>query len=95
MLDPTILREYDIRGVVGETLRLEDVFGIGRAFGTLVIRGGGHSVAVGYDGRLSSPTLEAALIEGLKAAGAAVYRIGLCPTPMLYFGSAISPPTAG
>jgi phosphomannomutase len=87
MLDPTILREYDIRGVVGDTLRLKDVFGIGRAFGTLVIRGGGRSVAVGYDGRLSSPTLEAALIEGLKAAGAAVYRIGLCPTPMLYFAA--------
>src|SRR5574338_240502 len=87
MLDPTILREYDIRGVVEETLKLEDVFGIGRAFGTQIVRGGGRSVAVGYDGRLSSPALEAALIEGLKAAGAAVYRIGLGPTPMLYFAA--------
>jgi phosphomannomutase len=87
MLDPNILREYDIRGVVGKTLKLEDVRAIGRAFGTLVVRDGGCSVAVGYDGRLSSPALEAALVEGLAAAGADVYRIGLGPTPMLYFAA--------
>ncbi len=87
MLDPNILREYDIRGVVGETLKLENVRAIGRAFGTLVVRDGGRSVAVGYDGRLSSPALEAALVEGLAATGADVYRIGLGPTPMLYFAA--------
>ena len=87
MLDPNILREYDIRGVVGKTLKLEDVRAIGRAFGTLVVRDGGRSVAVGYDGRLSSPALEAALVEGLAATGADVYRIGLGPTPMLYFAA--------
>jgi phosphomannomutase len=87
MLDTTILREYDIRGIVGHTLRTEDVYGIGRAFGTLVVRGGGRSVAVGYDGRLSSPALEAALVEGLAATGVAIYRIGLGPTPMLYFAA--------
>ena len=85
MLDPTILREYDIRGIVGKTLKLEDMRAIGRAFGTMVVRGGGRSVAVGYDGRLSSPALEAALVEGLTVAGTNVYRVGLGPTPMLYF----------
>ena len=69
MLDTTILREHDIRGIVGETRKTEDVCGIGRAFGTVVLRAGGRSVAVGYDGRLSSPALEAALIEGLEATG--------------------------
>jgi phosphomannomutase len=87
MLDTTILREYDIRGIVGDTLKTEDVCGIGRAFGTVVLRAGGRSVAVGYDGRLSSPALEAALIEGLEATGVAVYRIGLGPSPMLYFAA--------
>ena len=87
MLDPTILREYDIRGIVGDTLKPEDVRAIGRAFGTMVVRGGGRSVAVGYDGRLSSPALEAALVEGLAATGVDVYRIGLGPTPMLYFAA--------
>lgn len=83
--DPTILREYDIRGIVGKTLAAEDANAIGRAFGTLVRRKGGKSVAVGYDGRLSSPMLEVALVEGLAASGVDVRRIGMGPTPMLYF----------
>ncbi len=86
-LDPTILREYDIRGIVDDTLKVDDVRTVGRAFGTLTVRAGGKSVAVGYDGRLSSPTLEAALVEGLKSCGLAVSRVGRGPTPMLYFAS--------
>src|SRR5690606_28556506 len=62
---PTTLREYDIRGIVGETLGEDDAFAIGRGFGTLVRRAGGLRVAVGYDGRESSPKLEKALIRGL------------------------------
>ncbi|MGC8523770.1 MAG: phosphoglucomutase/phosphomannomutase PgmG [Acidibrevibacterium sp.] len=85
--DPSILREYDIRGIVGQTLTEADAFAIGRAFGSIVARAGGKRVAVGYDGRLSSPALEAALVEGLIASGMAVARIGLGPTPMLYFAA--------
>ncbi len=84
-LDPTILRAYDIRGVVGRTLRVEDARAIGRAFGTWIGRRGGRRICVGFDGRLSSPELEAALVEGLICAGAQVIRVGLGPTPMLYF----------
>ena len=51
--DPTTLREYDIRGIVGKTLHGADAFAIGRVFGSLVVRNGGGTVAVGYDGRLS------------------------------------------
>ena len=83
--DPTILREYDVRGIVGETLSAADAEAMGRALGTLVARGGGRRVCVGYDGRLSSPELEAALIGGLTATGMTVARVGLGPTPMLYF----------
>jgi phosphomannomutase len=83
--DPTLLREYDIRGIVGETLTAADAEAVGRAFGTVVRRGGGSRVCVGYDGRLSSPELEAALVAGLVEAGIQVERIGLGPTPMLYF----------
>ena len=86
-LDPTILREYDIRGIVGETLTAADVRTVGRAFGTVTVRAGGKRVAVGYDGRLSSPELEAALVEGLTACGLDVTRIGCGPTPMLYFAN--------
>jgi phosphomannomutase len=86
-LDSTILREYDIRGVVGETLSADDLYVIGRAFGTIIASSGGQTVAVGYDGRLSSPALEEALSEGLAACGLSVLRVGLGPTPMLYFST--------
>ena len=86
-LDPTILREYDIRGIVGETLMIEDAIAIGRSFGTMLIEKGGKSAAVGYDGRLSSPDIEAALVEGLSASGVDVFRVGLGPSPMLYYAT--------
>lgn len=86
--DPTSLREYDIRGIVGEALGPDDARAIGRGFATLLRRAGGHRVAVGRDGRLSSPMLEEALVEGLTASGCDVVRIGMGPTPMLYYAEA-------
>ena len=86
--DPTILREYDIRGIVGKTLSSADAQAIGRAYAHTLADAGGHRVAVGYDGRLTSPELEASLVDGLATEGADVVRIGLGPTPMLYFAAA-------
>src|SRR5258708_26110219 len=83
--DPSILREYDIRGMVGGWVHAADARAIGRTFGTMVRRKGGRRVALGYDGRLSSPELAAACIEGLTSAGIDVTSIGLAATPMLYF----------
>ena len=83
--DPTVLREYDIRGIVGRTIHAADARAIGRTFGTLVKRKGGKRVALGFDGRLSSPELAAACQEGLTAAGLDVINIGVAATPMLYF----------
>jgi phosphomannomutase len=85
--DPTVLREYDIRGVVGGTLHTADAFAIGRVFGTIVAGKGGSRVAVGYDGRLTSPELERALVAGLRASGMTVLTIGRGPTPMLYYAA--------
>ncbi|MCW6531100.1 phosphoglucomutase/phosphomannomutase PgmG [Sphingomonas lycopersici] len=85
---PSILRDYDIRGVVGRTLDTADALALGRSFGTMIRRAGGRSVAVGYDGRLTSPALEAALVAGLTASGVDVVRIGLGPSPMLYHAAA-------
>ena len=82
---PTSLREYDVRGIIGETLTEDDARALGRGFGTRVRRNGGTKVVVGYDGRLSSPMMEAALVGGLTSAGVDVIRIGLGPTPMLYY----------
>jgi phosphomannomutase len=86
--NPTSLREYDIRGVVGETLGPDDAEAVGRTFGTIVRRDGGKRVAVGRDGRDSSPELEARLVEGLTKSGCDVVRIGLGPTAMLYYAEA-------
>ena len=84
---PTMLREYDIRGVVGDTLSDRDAYAIGRSFATLVRRAGGKRVAVGYDGRLSSPMLADALIAGINDAGIDALGVGLGPTPMLYYAA--------
>ena len=87
--DPTALREYDIRGIVGETLGEADAYAIGRGFATRVRREGGTRVVVGWDGRVSSPTLAAELVRGLTDSGVDVVRVGLGPTPMLYYAENI------
>src|SRR5579862_7187904 len=86
--DPTILREYDIRGIVGTTLFPADAHAVGRLFATVLAEAGGHRAAVGYDGRLTSPEFETALVRGLAEGGADVVRIGRGPTPMLYYAAA-------
>lgn len=86
---PTSLREYDIRGIIGETLGEADAYAIGRGFATLIGRAGGKCVVVGYDGRVSSPVLEAALIRGLNDSGIDAISVGMGPTPMLYYAESV------
>ena len=81
----SVLREYDIRGIVGTTLGAADARAIGKAYGTMILRSGGDVIALGFDGRVSSPELSTALAEGLVSTGVKVKRVGLGPTPMLYF----------
>ncbi|MEQ9347211.1 MAG: phosphomannomutase/phosphoglucomutase [Thalassospira sp.] len=83
--DRSVLREYDVRGVVGDTLHAADANALGKAFGTMVRRSGGKRVALGRDGRLSSPELASALADGILSTGCDVVLIGRGPTPMLYF----------
>ena len=93
--DPTILREYDIRGTVGSTLFEADGGALGRAFAVVIAEAGGKRAAVGRDGRLSSPALEQALVQGLTESGIDVVRIGLGPTPMLYYAASTQGVDAG
>ena len=86
---PTSLREYDLRGIIGETLGAEDAYAIGRGFATLLGRAGGKKVAVGYDGRTSSPMLEELLIRGINDSGLDAVSVGMGPTPMLYYAEAV------
>ncbi len=83
--DRSSLREYDIRGIVGQALGKSDAYAIGRGFGTRVRRSGGTRVAVGWDGRVSSLALAGELVRGLNETGIDVVRVGLGPTPMLYY----------
>ena len=83
--DAGILREYDIRGLVGKTLKEADCYFVGRAFGTMLRRRGGKTVAVGFDGRESSPSFSNEVIRGLNDCGLDVENVGLGPTPMVYF----------
>ncbi|MGL9718259.1 MAG: phosphomannomutase/phosphoglucomutase [Wolbachia sp.] len=83
-MDNTIIRKYDIRGVVGKDLQINDGYEIGRKFGKTV-----SSVCIGYDSRIDSPSIEKELIRGLTLSGANVIRIGLCSSPMLYTATQI------
>lgn len=84
-INPAIVRSYDLRGAVGRELGCEDALALGLAYATVARARGRTRVAVGRDGRLSSPELEAALVEGLTNGGLDVTRIGLAPTPELHF----------
>ena len=84
---PGIFKAYDIRGVVPDSLDGEFAMQLGRAFGDIARREGERSVAVGRDGRLSSPTLADSLIRGLMASGLDVVELGAVTTPMLYFAA--------
>jgi phosphomannomutase len=85
--NPTILREYDIRGIVGDTLTEPDAYALGRTYAAMAQEEGARRIAVGRDGRTHSGMLEAALIRGLTEGGLDVMQIGMGPSPMLYFAT--------
>ncbi len=86
-VDPVIFRQYDIRGTVGADLTADTARAVGAAVATEAAERLGRApvLAVGRDNRPSGEALEAALVEGLRASGAAVRDVGLLPTPALYF----------
>ena len=85
--NPTVLREYDIRGIVGDTLNEADAYALGRTYAALAQEEGARRIAVGRDGRTHSGMLEAALVRGLTEGGIDVMLIGQGPSPMLYFAT--------
>ena len=86
-IDASIFRAYDIRGIVDEQLTESLVYAIGRGLATISMGKGVNTIAIGRDGRLSGPTLSAALRQGILDAGADVIDIGMVPTPVLYFAT--------
>ena len=83
----TILREYDVRGIVGDTLTEADAYALGRTYGSLASEQGATRIAVGRDGRSHSGMLEAQLVRGLTDSGIDAVMIGEGPSPMLYFAT--------
>jgi phosphomannomutase len=83
----SIFKAYDIRGTYPRTLNEALAEGLGRAFGTLALKEGRSTVAVGRDGRLSGPTLSDALMRGLVSVGIEVIDVGFTTTPQLYFAA--------
>ena len=86
-ISPTLFKAYDIRGVVDDTLTPAAVRAIGLALGTQARAAGMAEAVIGRDGRLSGPTLAAALSDGLRAAGIGVIDIGMVPTPVVYYAT--------
>ena len=68
-LSASIFKAYDIRGIVPATINEEVAEALGRAFGTVALREGEKTVAIGRDGRLSGAALAAALKRGLVSVG--------------------------
>ncbi|MBV9529412.1 phosphoglucomutase/phosphomannomutase PgmG [Sphingomonas sp.] len=85
--NPTILREYDIRGIVGDTLTEADAYGLGRTYAAIAREEGARRIAVGRDGRTHSGMLQASLVRGLTEGGIDAVLIGMGPSPMLYFAT--------
>ena len=86
-LPTEIFKAYDIRGIVGKTLTPDIVLQIGRGLGSMALDQGRDTIAIGCDGRLSGPSLKAALATGIQAAGANVIDIGFVTTPLTYFAA--------
>ena len=91
----SIFRAYDIRGIADQQLTTQSVKRIGQAIGSEALDQNITSLLVGYDGRLSSPSLSIALIAGIQSSGCNVVSIGLVPTPLLYYATFTTYYTSG
>jgi phosphomannomutase len=81
VLDPSVFKAYDVRGVHPTELDEDGAYRIARAYSEHFEP---HSVAVGHDMRVSSPSMTAAAIDGIADAGVDVVELGLVGTEMLY-----------
>lgn len=95
LLSKSIFKAYDIRGIIDKTLDADVAFAIGRAFASAALAKGEKTVVIGRDGRLSGPSLAAALAKGLQASGVDVIDLGVVATPMVYFGTNVLGATSG
>ncbi|MBI3019128.1 MAG: phosphomannomutase/phosphoglucomutase [Deltaproteobacteria bacterium] len=86
-MNPTIFREYDIRGLAEIDFSKSFAEDLGKAFGTLLHENHESHIAIGRDCRLTSEKYTRALIRGLLSTGTHVINLGICPTPLIYFST--------
>jgi phosphomannomutase/phosphoglucomutase len=84
-MNPSIFREYDIRGLAEKDFDKDFALLLGKVHGSAIAARGGKRVTVGRDCRSTSDAYAEAVIAGMGSAGLHVYDIGVCPTPLLYF----------
>ncbi|MDE0310583.1 MAG: phosphomannomutase/phosphoglucomutase [Acidiferrobacterales bacterium] len=84
-----IFKMYDIRGVAHETLRSQDMYAIGRAFGSVSLLNGTQQIVIACDSRESSPQFKSSIIDGVRSTGCDVIDIGTVATPVLYFATCL------
>lgn len=87
-LNPSIFRQYDIRGVWGKDLNEEIARLIGKGFAAYLLKSidkESARISVGMDGRLHSRAIHDGLIRGLTESGLDVIDLGICPTPLQYY----------
>jgi phosphomannomutase/phosphoglucomutase len=84
-MNPSVFREYDIRGLADKDFDKDFALLLGKVHGTMIARRGGKRVTVGRDCRTTSDSYAEAVIAGMASAGLQVYDIGICPTPLLYY----------
>lgn len=95
VLSRTIFRAYDIRGNIHNELTNDVVYAIGLAFGSEMVKNREQKLIIAQDGRLSSPGIAKALIQGLKECGIDIIDIGVMPTPFLYFATHVLETSSG
>jgi phosphomannomutase/phosphoglucomutase len=89
-MNPVIFREYDIRGVFESDFDLEFAKNLGQAYVSFIAKKTGAKnpkLTIGYDARLSSPSIAQALEEGMTSSGAEIINLGLITSPISYFST--------
>ena len=89
MINPEILREYDIRGIYEKSLTLNDIIEIGEKLSKIIHSKKLNDIIIGHDGRNSSLKIKNSLIKTFLKFGIDVVDISLIPTPISYFANKI------
>ncbi|MDG2008128.1 MAG: phosphomannomutase/phosphoglucomutase [Alphaproteobacteria bacterium] len=87
MINDEILREYDIRGIYGSSLKKNDIVSIADSISSIIIDNKIPEIIIGHDGRDSSLEIKNLLVSSINNNGVNVIDISLVPTPLCYYAT--------